>query len=332
MRIRRGALPAAMIGLVGVSFSLVVAGGASYAAALPSLFDAAYTTPKDSLFHTVEAALPKSVTDSFPSATGRPGNGGSANTYPVMPSNQGGPAVVLNVPFGSGRPEEGDENVPAGQLAIGGLTFASPFTPPEELQHKDESKEDAQPEQPSEQGKPVEKPQSPAPAPQHNGGGSAPAPAPQPDPGAPQPPELPPDHDEQERKYREAIIASYNRVSGYLARANEVGRAFASDCGKASIEQQNADAAKASRLQLEANDEYMAIRDYSPHPLNSRYDETAGRVIGMYRTLSEYAGYYYNAWMESLDPLGTPERLNAHLEKANRAMIEFNSYYQGFTI
>ena len=100
MRIRRGALPAAMIGLVGVSFSLVVAGGASYAAALPSLFDAAYTTPKDSLFHTVEAALPKSVTDSFPSATGRPGNGGSANTYPVMPSNQGGPAVVLNVPFG----------------------------------------------------------------------------------------------------------------------------------------------------------------------------------------------------------------------------------------
>ena len=349
MRIRRGVLPAAMVGLVGFSFSLVVAGGAGYAASLPSLFDAAYATSEDSLFHAVEAALPSDVVRSFPSASGRPDRESAQKGGGGAPS-QGGPMVALASPSGSNDHDGAGSGMSAGQIAIGGLMFASPFTPPVEAgqvpeqgvekktEHTDEEEgKPAKQDNPKPQEKPAEQQPSqgsgekPAPEPEQQQNGGT-VPVPQPDPGAPQPAPLPPDQEEREQRYREAIVASYNRVAGYLARAKEVARTFANDCGKASVEQQNADANVAARLQLEAHDEYMAIRDYSPHPDNSRYDEAAGRVIGMYRTLEEFAGYYYNAWCESFDELGTPERLNAQLGKANKAMDEFNSYYQGFTI
>ena len=306
-RIRRGALPSSLMGLVAFSFTLLAFSAIAYTSSLPALVMARSRVGEEGLFSAVARAL-------------------------VGHEPADAPADSVEADASSRETEaDGDEGgrpLGNGNFTLGGVSLQGVMGQvvgkPEQGQDGDQGDSGAQ------------KPEGGDGGAKPDGGGSGGG-----DDGSiggtggqqvPTP--------EEERLAYEFLLDHAQAIDGYVAKVNACVDAFNKDCLA------DADARRAHKATCNALMEdivvnrYMAVRDRVPVQNGSAYVKARGDLIRMYRCLAEYVGTIYKAWKINVEFADPSAHVDEFMGPINSAMVdgehasltEFKKCYEGFVL
>lgn len=306
-RIRRGALPSSLMGLVAFSFTLLAFSAIAYTSSLPALVMARSRVGEEGLFGAVARALVGHE------AADAPADSAEADASSQEAGTDGD---------GGGRPL-GNGNFTLGGVSLQGV-MGQVVGKPDQGQDGDQGDSGAQ------------RPGGGDGGAKPDGGGSGGG-----DDGSsggtggqqvPTP--------EEERLAYEFLLDHAQAIDDYVAKVNACVDAFNKDCLA------DADARRAHKATCNALMEdivvnrYMAVRDRAPVQNGSAYLKARGDLVRMYRCLAEYVGTIYKAWKINVEFADPSAHVDEFMGPINSAMVdgehasltEFKKCYEGFVL
>ncbi|MDO4437509.1 MAG: hypothetical protein Q4B77_06145 [Coriobacteriaceae bacterium] len=319
LRIRRGALPSSLMGLVTFSFTLLVFTTVAYTSSLPSLVMARARVNEEGLFPAITQALfGKGGT---PGVTGEQG-GDSAGA-------EGGANASNSKNNAGGRPG----------FSLGGAV----------LQGLGKPTGGAQGDKPGKPGKPGSGDSDDGSGKPDSGDGDINVPGGG-DPDAPeiggggdggdsgQNPQEPTPSPEEEQEHYEFLLGKAQRVDGYIAEVNACVTAFNQD-SLADLQTRRNHLGTCNALSYRLFDDYATTMN-AVIPNGSAYIGARGKLTAMFRCLLEYLGTIQEAWEIKVNF----DDHAAHIEEfmfpvyrdtvngQNVHLTEFYTYYNGFEL
>lgn len=314
-RLRRGALPSSLIGLVTFSFTVLAFSTVAYTTSLPALIQAAQRADDDSLFYKALAGL-----------TQGDAQGAGADAGAVASGDAEASAGDAGSGSGSGkRPARG--SITLGGASLQGIISNIAGNSVEKPQASDAGAKpdvDPKPEGGSEPdggtgGQP--------------GGGSTDGDSGNQGGGKP---EASPE--EEERMYN-FLAERLALIDSYLVRVNAATSGFNNDCLGA-YDVRAAHRAECMALWEELLLEFDTVVNKAPAYSGTQYVKPRGRIIAMYRLLRDYIGVLCEAWdinvplpdpSSNIDAFMAPIRLYEK-DGENIFLAEFKQIYEGFVL
>ena len=306
-RIRRGALPSSLMGLVAFSFTLLAFSAIAYTSSLPALVMARSRVGEEGLFSAVARAL---VGHEPADAPADSAEADASSRETEADGDEGGH------PLGNG-------GFTLGGVSLQGV-MGQVVGKPDQGQGGDQGDSGTQ------------KPDGGDDGAKPDGGGSGGG-----DDGSsggtggqqvPTP--------EEERLAYEFLLDHAQEIDGYVAKVNACVDAFNKDC-LADVAARRAHKATCNALMEDiVVNRYMAVRDRAPVQNGSAYVKARGDLIRMYRCLAEYVGTIYKAWKINVEFADPSAHVDEFMGPINSAMVdgehasltEFKKCYEGFVL
>lgn len=326
-RLRRGALPSSLIGLVTFSFTVLAFSTVAYTTSLPALIQAAQRADDDSLFYKALAGLTQgdaqgagadagaAASGDAAASAGDAGSGSGSGKRPARGSITLGGAslqgIISNIagnsvekpqapdagakpdvdpkPEGGSEPDGGTGGQPGGGTTGGGGTDGGGGSTDGDSGNQGGGKPEASPE-------------------------------------------------EEERMYN-FLAERLALIDSYLVRVNAATSGFNNDCLGA-YDVRAAHRAECMALWEELLLEFDTVVNKAPAYSGTQYVKPRGRIIAMYRLLRDYIGVLCEAWdinvplpdpSSSIDAFMAPIRLYEK-DGENIFLAEFKQIYEGFVL
>lgn len=325
-RMRRGALPSSLIGLVTFSFTVLAFSSVAYTTSLPALVQAAQRADDDSLFYKALAGLTQAqgegsapndaAQDDGNAALGDAGQAASSDASGAKPPlggvSLGGSmlqGVISNIagvtqpkpdePGSNGGSEQGGANPdgPAGGGSGGNGSGGGSDT-----------------------------------GSGGNSGGSGSGGT-----GSESKPDLP--TAEEEQAAYDCLLNKVRLLDSYVSRVNAATSAFNNDClGSAQI--RGTRYGECEALWTDLSLEFDDVVNHTPIHNESQYRPAHGNLIAMYRLLRDYVGVLCEAWEVNVtlpDPASAVDAFMAPIRKhekdgENIFLAEFRQRYESFVL
>lgn len=320
LRVRRGALPSSLMGLVAFSFTLLVFSAVVYTSSLPGLVMARARAGEDGLFPVIAQAL---FGDDGGLGTGSQKDeaDGSADEGSVSKSSSN---------------KSGAANRPG--FTLGGAV----------LQGVGKPAGGAQGSKPGDSDKPGEgdgsgKPDGGDPDVPGDGGGSGDGNSDgsggDGDGGDGQQPEEPRPTPEEEQAAYEFLLGKAQTIDGYVAEVNACVASFNQD-SLASSSTRKSHKATCDALSARLFNDFATTLNTTLVKPGSAYSSAKGSLIGMFRCLLEYLGTIQEAWDINVgfdDPAAHVDEFMFPINRdtvngQNVHLTEFYTYYNGFVL
>ena len=307
-RIRRGALPSSLMGLVAFSFTLLAFSAIAYTSSLPALVMARSRVGEEGLFSAVARAL---VGHEPADAPADSAEADASSRETEADGDEGGH------PLGNG-------GFTLGGVSLQGV-MGQVVGKPDQGQGGDQGDSGTQ------------KPDGGDDGAKPDGGGSGGGDGGSGDgAGGDQRPPTP----EEERMAYEFLLGHAQAIDGYVVKANACVDAFNSDC-LAELATRKAHKSTCYALQTDLfYNRYDVLVNKAPIHNDSKYRKAHGDLISMYRCLLAYVGTLDEAWEINVgfeDPASHVGEFMGPINSAtengeNIHLAEFKRYYEGFVL
>lgn len=334
-RMRRGALPSSLIGLVTFSFTVLAFSSVAYTTTLPALVQAAQRADDDSLFYKALAGLTQAQGESSApndaaqdDGNAAPGNAGQAATSDAS----GAKPPLGGVSLGGSMLQGVISN-------IAGVTQPKPDEPGS---NGGSEQDGANPDGPAGGGSGGNGSGGGSDTGSGggnggNGGGSGSGGSGSGGTGGESKPDLP--TAEEEQAAYDCLLNKVRLLDSYVSRVNAATSAFNNDClGSAQV--RGTRYGECEALWTDLSLEFDDVLNHTPIHVESQYRPTHGNLIAMYRLLRDYVGVLCEAWEVNVtlpDPASAVDAFMAPIRKhekdgENIFLAEFRQRYESFVL
>ena len=345
-RMRRGALPSSLIGLVTFSFTVLAFSSVAYTTSLPALVQAAQRADDDSLFYKALAGLTQAQGESSASDDAAQDGGNAA-------LGDAGQAATSDASGASGaKPPLGGVSLGGSMLqgVISNIAGVTQPKPDEPGSNGGSDQGGANPDGPagggsggngsggngsgggSDTGSGGGNGDNGG-----NGGGSGSGGSGSGGTGGESKPDLP--TAEEEQAAYDCLLNKVRLLDSYVSRVNAATSAFNNDClGSAQI--RGTRYGECEALWTDLSLEFDDVLNHTPIHNKSQYRPAQGNLIAMYRLLRDYVGVLCEAWEVNVtlpDPASGVDAFMAPIRKCekdgeNIFLAEFRQRYESFVL
>ena len=334
-RMRRGALPSSLIGLVAFSFTVLAFSSVAYTTSLPALVQAPQRADDDSLFYKALAGL-----------TQAQGEGSAPNDAAQDDGN-----AALGDAGQAATSDASGAKPPLGGVSLGGSMLQGVISniagvtqpkPDEPGSNGGSDQGGANPDGPAGGGSGGNGSGGGSDTGSGggnggNGGGSGSGGSGSGGTGGESKPDLP--TAEEEQAAYDCLLNKVRLLDSYVSRVNAATSAFNNDClGSAQIRGTRYGECEALRADLSL--EFDDVLNHMPIHNESQYRPAHGNLIAMYRLLRDYVGVLCEAWEVNVtlpDPASGVDAFMAPIRKhekdgENIFLTEFRQRYESFVL
>ncbi len=329
-RMRRGALPSSLIGLVTFSFTVLAFSSVAYTTSLPALVQAAQRADDDSLFYKALAGLTQAQGEGSASNDAAQGDGNAA---------LGDAGQAASSDASGAKPPLGGVSLGGSMLqgVISNIAGVTQPKPDEPGSNGGSEQGGANPDGPAGGGSGGGSDTGSGGSGGGNGGGSGSGGSGSGGTGSESKPDLP--TPEEEQAAYDCLLNKVRLLDSYVSRVNAATSAFNNDClGSAQIRGTRYGECEAlwTDLYLEFDD----VVNHTPIHNESQYRPAHGNLIAMYRLLRDYVGVLCEAWEVNVtlpDPASGVDAFMAPIRKyekngENIFLAEFRQRYESFVL
>ena len=329
-RMRRGALPSSLIGLVTFSFTVLAFSSVAYTTSLPALVQAAQRADDDSLFYKALAGLAQAQ-----------GEGSAPND-----AAQDGGNAALGDAGQAAISDASGAKPPLGGVSLGGSMLQGVISniagvtqpkPDEPGSNGGSEQGGANPDGPAGGGSDGNGSGGGSDTGSGGNGGSGSGGSGSGGTGSENKPDLP--TPEEEQAAYDFLLNKVRLLDSYVSRVNAATSAFNNDClGSAQIRGTRYGECEAlwTDLYLEFDD----VVNHTPIHNESQYRPAHGNLIAMYRLLRDYVSVLCEAWEVNVtlpDPASAVDAFMAPIRKyekdgENIFLTEFRQRYESFVL